>query len=106
MPKKEKIFRKYDLIIIGAGPAGLTAAVYAARYNLNALVIGKFAGGLAVEAIEICNFPSYKKIKGFELMTKMMNQVKELGAEIKLEEVLDINKKKEFEVVTNKNKYL
>jgi len=97
--------QKYDLIIIGAGPAGLTAAIYAARYDLNTLVIGKSAGGLAVEAHEVCNFPSYGKIKGFELMTKMVGQVKKLKVEIKLEEVLDINKKKEFEIITNKNKY-
>jgi len=97
--------KKYDLIIIGAGPAGLTAAIYAARYKLDVLVIGKLIGGLAGEAYEICNFPSYKKILGFELMTKMLNQVKELDVEIKLEEVLDIKKQKDFEIITDKDRY-
>jgi thioredoxin reductase (NADPH) len=96
---------KYDLIIIGAGPAGLTAAIYAARYKLNVLVIGELAGGLAGKAYEIHNFPSYKKVNGSELMIKMVNQVKELGVEIKLEKVLDIKKKEEFIVATDKNRY-
>ena len=97
--------KKYDLIIIGAGPAGLTAAVYAARYKLETLVVGKLLGGLAGEAYEICNFPSYGKILGFQLMKKMIEQVKELGVEIKFEEVLDINNKNGFEIITNKEKY-
>ncbi len=96
---------KYDLIIAGSGPAGLTAAVYAARYKLKTLVIGKLAGGLAGEAYEICNFPSYGKILGFELMQKMINQVKDLGVEIKAEEIIDAKNGKEFEIVTNKGKY-
>lgn len=98
--------KKYDLIIIGAGPAGLTAAIYAARYKLDVLVIGKLIGGLAGEAYEICNFPSYKKILGLELMTKMINQVKGLGVEIKSEEVLDLRRRKDcFEIITDKDKY-
>lgn len=99
-----KKISKYDLIIIGTGPAGLTAAIYAARYKINFLIIGKLLGGLAGKTYEIHNFPSYKKIKGPELMTKMFNHVKKLGVEIKLEEVADI--KKGFEVITNKDKYL
>jgi len=97
--------REYDLIIIGSGPAGLTAAIYAARYKLNILVIGKLPGGLASEAYEVCNFPSYGKIKGIELMMKMVHQVKELEVEIKQEEVLRIVKKNGFEIKTNKEKY-
>lgn len=96
---------KYDLIIIGAGPAGLTAAIYAARYKLNTLIIGGIIGGLAGEASEIYNFPSHKKIKGFELVKNMIEQVKELGVKINIEEVTSIKKKEGFEVVTNKNKY-
>ena len=97
--------KKYDLIIIGAGPAGLTAAVYAVRYKLKTLVIGKFPGGLAGEAYEVCNFPSYGKILGFQLMKKMIEQVKEIGVEIKMQEVSDINNKNGFEVITYKEKY-
>lgn len=95
----------YDLIIIGTGPAGLTAAIYAARYKLNVLVIGKIQGGLIGEAHEVCNFPTYEKITGMELVQKMVNQVKKLKVEIKMEEVLDVVKKERFEIVTSKNKY-
>lgn len=97
---------KYDLIIIGGGPAGLTAAIYAARYKLNTLVISKNIGGLAATAYKICNYPSYDNIKGFELMQKITKQAKELGSEIIYDEVLKIEKTKEgFSVSTKKNKY-
>jgi thioredoxin reductase (NADPH) len=95
----------YDIIIIGSGPAGLTAAVYSARYGLDTLVIGTLAGGLAGEAWEICNFPSYEKTSGFELISKMITQVKNLGVEIKAEKVSEIKKIKNFEITTNKTKY-
>lgn len=98
---------KYDLIIIGAGPAGLTAAIYALRYKLEVLVIGKLIGGAASEAYKVCNFPSYEKIKGFELVEKIVYQTKMLGIEIKTSEVYKINKnKEEFEVITSDGKYL
>jgi thioredoxin reductase (NADPH) len=96
---------KYDVIIIGLGPAGISAGIYSARYKMKTLMIGKLPGGLAGEAWEIHNFPSYEKISGVELITKMMNQVKKLGVDIKAEEVIDIKKKDGFEVTTNKNKY-
>jgi thioredoxin reductase (NADPH) len=96
----------YDLIIIGSGPAGLTAAIYAARYKLNMLVIGKLPGGTGTKAYEVCNFPTYAKINGSELMMKMINHAKELGIEILTEEVTDLIKRDElFEVITKKNRY-
>lgn len=99
--------KTYDLIIIGAGPAGLTAAIYAARYKLNFIVIGKILGGTINRAYEITNFPSYEKITGLEFIQKLEKQVKELGVVIKQEEVNNIEKKKdEFMLITNKNKYL
>ena len=94
---------KYDLIIIGAGPAGLTAALYAARYKVDVLVIGILHGGTATEAHKVCNFPSYENVGGAELMLKMIKQVKNLGVEIKQEEVIEIDRK--FKVVTNKGEY-
>ncbi len=98
--------KTYDLIILGAGPAGLTAGIYAARYKLNSLIIGKMPGGYASEASEISNFPSYEKISGIELIKKMMFQVKNLGVEIKIEEIIKIKKgKKGFSVKTNKSEY-
>jgi len=101
-----KTGKKYDLIIIGAGPAGLTAALYAARYKVNALVIGMLHGGTATKAHKICNFPSYENVCGIELMLKMINQVKNLGIEIKQEEVINIEKESFFKIVTNKEEYL
>jgi len=97
--------KKYDVIIIGAGPAGLTAAIYCARYKLDTIIIGKTAGGLAGGSYEVCNFPSHKKIKGIELMAKIIAHVKELGVKINQEEVKEINKNKEFEITTDKEKY-
>ena len=97
---------KYDLIIIGGGPAGLTAAIYAARYKLNTLVISKNIGGTAATAYKICNYPSYENIKGFELMQKITKQAKVLGSEIIYDEVSKIEKMKDgFSVSTKKNKY-
>jgi len=98
--------KNYDLIIIGAGPAGLTAALYAARYRINLLVIGKIPGGLINEASKVCNFPSYEDISGFELSRKMIEQIKKLDVNIKNEEILEIKKKeKGFELTSNKEKY-
>jgi thioredoxin reductase (NADPH) len=92
----------YDVIIIGAGPAGLTAALYASRYKLKTLVLGKNHGGFISEAYEVCNFPTYEKIKGYELSDKMVEQVKRIGAEIKAEEVKSIeNKGNHFVVKAN-----
>ena len=96
----------FDVIIIGAGPAGLSAAIYAARYKLNIIVIGKEIGGYAAVAHKICNYPSYTAISGMELMQKVLNQVKELGVQILNEEVVKVKGKDgNFIVETVKNKY-
>jgi len=96
---------KYDLIIIGAGPAGLTASLYAARYKVKVLVLGQVAGGTAITAFEVHNYPAIEKIKGVELMKNMVNQVKKLDVEIKNEEVREISKREGFEIKTNKEVY-
>ena len=97
---------KYDLIILGAGPAGLTAAVYASRYMINTLIIGKIPGGLITSAHEVCNFPTYGKIKGFDLAQKMLEQVKNANIQLKMEEANEISGKDgSFEVKTKSNSY-
>lgn len=96
----------YDLAIVGAGPAGLTAGIYAARYRLNAIILGKEIGGYAATAHKICNFPSYKEISGLELIQKIIKQVQELKIPIIYEEVNKIEQSKEgFVVSANKKKY-
>lgn len=98
--------KKYDLIIVGAGPAGLTAAVYAERCILDILILGEIPGGTITEAHKICNFPSEKEIPGMKLAFKMLEHVKSLGVKIKQEKVQEIKKQKnEFKIKTNKEEY-
>ncbi|MFO8109279.1 MAG: FAD-dependent oxidoreductase [Thermoplasmata archaeon] len=82
---------QYDVVIVGAGPAGYTAGIYTGRYNLKTLVIGEMPGGMLSEAFEVCNFPSHDNISGMELMNKMEEQVKGLGVEVKMDSVESIS---------------
>lgn len=94
----------YDIVIIGGGPAGLTAAVYAARYKLNVIVIVAEEGGLAATAHLVCNFPSYTQIPGRELMDKMKEQVTGLDVPFVNENVTKVIKEDgSFVVATDKN---
>lgn len=72
----------YDIAIIGAGPAGLNAAIYAVRYGLKPIVIGAVAGGLAGTPHEIGNWLGIEKISGFELTQNMVKHVKSYGTEM------------------------
>ena len=95
---------KYDIIIIGAGPAGLTAAIYARRANKQVLVLeANSYGGQIVNAHTVENYPGIEKISGFDLATNMYNQAKNLGTEIKFETVLKIEEN--LKVTTNKETY-
>lgn len=94
-----------DTIIIGAGPAGLTASIYASRYALDHLVIGQLPGGMASEATEIHNWPGDKAINGFDLAQRMVEHAKDLGAEIIGDIVIDIKKEGDvFKVLTQNKK--
>jgi len=94
----------YDLIIVGAGPAGLTCALYALRANKRVLVLeAKNYGGQIINAHKIENYPGIPSISGFDFATNLYNQVKELGLEIKYETVIRIDENKS--VVTNKDSY-
>lgn len=84
---------KYDAIIIGAGPAGINAAVYAVRYKLKTLVFGQIPGGAASEAHKIENLFGYVKITGIELMNNMTKQIENLKIEMKSEIVQSISGK-------------
>jgi len=81
----------YDVIIIGGGPAGLTAGIYVKRAKLNALLIEKTViGGQMLLADAIENYPGFPEIKGFELAQKMEEQAKKFGLEIKFGEVTQV----------------
>jgi len=77
----------YDLIIIGGGPAGFSAGIYAARRSLKTLIVTKSIGGQVSYASEIENYPGIGKISGGELAGKMMAQATGFGVEIKTGEV-------------------
>ena len=81
----------YDIIIIGSGPAGLTAAIYARRAGKSVLVLEKSAfGGQITYSPKIENYPGYDQISGNELADKMIEQALGLGAEVGFEEVKEI----------------
>lgn len=85
---------KYDVLIIGAGPAGLTASIYALRANLSVLVIEKESfGGKLPKTYQVDNYPGLANIKGMELADNFINQAKSLGANIIVGEVETINNK-------------
>ncbi len=94
----------YDIIIVGAGPAGLTAALYALRANKKVLVLeSKSYGGQIVNASLVENYPALPNISGFDFATNLYNQVKDLNGEIKFEGVIRIEEDKT--VITHKNSY-
>ncbi len=84
----------YDLIIIGAGPAGVAAAVYAARQRLSILIISKDVGGqVAKKAVDIENYPGFEKISGPDLVELYQKQLKANELEVTLDEVTGVEKK-------------
>ena len=97
----------YDLIIIGAGPAGITAAIYAARRKVNALVISKDIGGQAAATGQIENYTGFTVVTGAELAKKFSEHIKEFNVNIREgEEVKKVEKVKGiFKVTTGKGSY-
>lgn len=94
----------YDIIIVGAGPAGMTAALYAKRANKNVLVLEANAyGGQIVKANIVENYPGIPNVTGFDFATNLYKQIKDFGCEVKFETVVKISKDKK--VITNKGEY-
>ncbi len=95
---------KFDVIIIGKGPAGISCAIYLKRYGYEPLVIAKDGGALEkVSTIE--NYYGILKISGKELLQKSEEQATKLGIPVVQEEVVSIEKMTDFEVVTNEHTY-
>jgi len=89
----------YEVIIVGAGPAGLTAAIYASRRNLKTLVLSKGLSDQVSETPHIENYPGFEKIEGYKLIQLFEKQVRDFGVEIIFEEVVKIKPKKDSFVV-------
>ena len=90
----------YDIIIVGAGPAGLTAAVYARRANKSVLLLERAAfGGQITFSPKIENYPGFESVSGSELADKMVEQALSQGAEVEVETVTGIRDEGEKKVV-------
>jgi len=97
----------YDIVIIGAGPAGLTAAIYARRANRSVLIMDKNAfGGQMTFSPKLENYPGFELISGTELADKMVEQVINQGASVEIENALEIrNSGKTKTVITDDGQY-
>lgn len=97
----------YDIIIVGAGPAGLTAGIYATRASKSVLILEALSyGGQIINTLDIENYPVENHISGVEFATKLYNQAKDLGSIIKFEKVIEVVDKKDYkEVKTTKDTY-
>ena len=100
--------KQYDLVIIGSGPAGLAAAIYAQRARLNTLVIEKemMSGGQVLSTYEVDNYPGLPGITGLDLGEAMAGHAEKLGLKPKREPVLSVTDEGEIKVIrTKKNEY-
>ncbi len=96
----------YDIVIVGGGPAGLTAAIYARRAEKSVLVLEKSTfGGQIVYSDCVENYPGFQKISGAELADNLLNQAKSLGAETEFAEATEIKPGKIKTVITPQKEY-
>ncbi len=94
----------YDIVIIGAGPAGLTAAVYARRANKSVLILDKAGfGGQITFSPKVENYPGFESVSGSELADKMTEQVLAQGAEVEIENALEIRDNGNVKVVVTED---
>jgi thioredoxin-disulfide reductase len=96
----------HDLIIIGGGPAGMTAGIYASRQGLNVLMITKtFGGNMAKKVVPISNYPGFVQVKAKDLIERMEKQMKKQRMELEINEVVSVEKKEDmFSVHTTDQK--
>lgn len=95
----------YDVIIIGSGPAGLSAAIYAQRAQLDMLIIEKeaFSGGQILTTYEVDNYPGIPGVNGFDLGVKLREHADNLGAEFVADEVLECQLQDKVKKIVCKN---
>lgn len=91
----------YDLIIVGAGAAGLSAGIYAGRREMKTLIISKDMGGQTAKAGTIENYPGFEHTDGYDLMEKFKEQAEKCGAEFVYDEVVEIKKENDNESYFN-----
>lgn len=92
--------KQYDIVIVGAGTAGLSAAIYAVRAGKSVIVLEATThGGQIVNTPEVENYPGIKKISGFEFANNLYKQAKSLGAEVIYEKVIGIEVNGEEKIV-------
>jgi len=101
------MMERYDIIIVGAGPAGLTAALYCARAKLKTLVLEKkMPGGQILNTEKIENCPGFDSISGLELAQRLEQHARRFGARIEMEEVKEVRSKGDLKLVkTARNEY-
>ena len=93
----------YDIIIIGAGPAGMTAALYGAQARKKVLILEKETyGGQILKADKVKNYPGFTEISGYDFANNLYEQLTNLNVEIKFEEVLEIKNNDDNKIVTTK----
>ncbi len=97
---------KYDVIIVGAGPAGLTAGIYAGRRELKTLILGEILGGQMSYAHLVENYPGVEPMSGKELAERMKKQAEKFGCEVKMETVVNMELQGEIKkVITREGEY-
>jgi len=98
---------EYDVIIVGGGPAGLTAGIYAARRNLKTLIITMTVGGQVLLPEKICNYPGFLNVSGMNFIKRVQKQAEKAGAQIIVDEVKEIlPHDKEYLVKTQTKEFL
>lgn len=83
---------QYDLVILGGGPAGLSAALYAGRFKMKTVMFTEIIGGTLTWISAIENYPGFERISGFDLSQKLLKHAKQYGLEVRQETVTDVFK--------------